>query len=106
MGNKINSKVLKNQKGQSSVEYVLLLVIVVVFVNTVIGSDVFKNFFGGDSAFFQGLATGISRNYRYASIVSEDETIGESPEFAHPSFAVDGGGSSRFFVLSEEYPSL
>jgi len=105
MGNKINSKVLKNEKGQSSVEYVLLLVIVVVFVNTVIGSDIFKNFFGGESAFFQGLATGISRNYRYSTIVPESDVIGESPEFAHPSFAADGGGNSRFFVLAEEYPT-
>ncbi len=104
MGNKINSKILKKEGGQSTVEYILLLVVVLVFVNTVIRSDVFRQFFGGNSAFFQTIATGIARNYRYASIVTEDDVIGPDPVVAHPSFATDGGSGSHFFVIAEEYP--
>ena len=107
MGSKINSKVLKKEignRGQSTVEYVLLLVVVMVFVNTVIRSDTFEQFFGDNSTFFQTIATGMARSYRYADIVSEDEAIDESPSLAHPSYTQDGGSESRFFVTAEEYP--
>jgi len=104
MGNKINFKILNNQEGQSTVEYVLLLVIVLIFINTVIRSDVFARFFGNNSPFFQTMATGIARNYRFATVVTEDEVIDEEPSLAHPSFTMDGGGTSRFFVGAEEYP--
>ncbi len=104
MGNKINFKILKKEAGQSTVEYILLLVVVLVFVNTVIRSDVFRQFFGQDSTFFQTIATGISRNYRYASIVTEDDVIGPDPVVGHPSFSTDGGSDSHFFVIATEYP--
>ena len=104
MGNKISFKILKRKNGQSTVEYILLLTVVMLFVNTVIRSDVFKQFFGGNSTFFQTIATGMARNYRYASIVTESEVIGADPVLAHPSFAKDGGSDSHFFVIAEEYP--
>lgn len=104
MGNKINFKILRKEKGQSTVEYILLLVIVMVFVNTVIRSDVFQQFFGNNSSFFQTIATGMARSYRYGTLVSEDEAIGEAPEISHPTFSQDSGSESRFFVIANEYP--
>lgn len=104
MGNKISFKILKREKGQSTVEYILLLVVVMMFVNTVINSDLFKRFFGGNSPFFQTMATGIARNYRYAAVVTEGEVIGPNPVLAHPSFAKSGGSDSHFFIIAEEYP--
>ncbi len=104
MGNKISFKILKSRAGQSTVEYVLLLVVVMVFVNTVIRSETFQSFFGENSSFFNTMATGIARSYRYADVVNEDEAIEESPSLDHPSFTQDGGSNSRFFVIASEYP--
>jgi len=104
MGNKISFKILKRESGQSTVEYILLLVVVLVFVNTVIRSDVFKRFFGGNSAFFKTIASGIERNYRYAAIVKESDVIGPDPVLAHPSFSKDGGSDTNFFITIESYP--
>lgn len=104
MGNSSFYKIVKNEKGQSTVEYILLLVVVLVFVNTVIRSDTFQQFFGDNSTFFQTIATGMSRNYRYATKIPESDVIGESPVQAHPSYSQNGGSESRFFVIATEYP--
>lgn len=104
MGNKVSFKILKREHGQSTVEYILLLVVVLVFVNTVVRSDVFKRFFGGNSAFFQTIATGIGRNYRYAAVVQESDVIGPDPVQAHPSFSKNHGSDTNFFITADKYP--
>lgn len=104
MGNKKNSKIL-NKSGQSTVEYILLLVVIVTFISTVFNSRPFQEFFGEDSSFFTAIAKGIRLNYRYASVVPESDDIGLSPVKTHPSFYSNDDGASRYFSFGGgEYP--
>ncbi len=98
MGNKKNFKIL-NEAGQSAVEYILLLVVIVSFISTVFNSAVFKRFFADDSAFFTAISEGIRMNYRYSSTVPIADDIGLAPVKEHPSFYSTEGGISRFFTF-------
>lgn len=103
MGNKKDFFIL-NENGQSTVEYILLMVVVVAMISTVFNSSYFKQFFGSNSAFFTTLGAAIERNYRYASKINAESTIGEDPEQNHPSFINTETSSSRFFITKDPYP--
>ncbi|MCF8058240.1 MAG: hypothetical protein K9K67_03025 [Bacteriovoracaceae bacterium] len=106
MGNKKIINFLKNQKGQSTVEYVLLLVVVVSVFLTVFNSRKFQAFFGEDSDFFTAIAQKMKQDYRYATNVSPADDVDTSPVPNHPSFAQPDGSASRFFgyAAGEGYP--
>jgi len=107
MGSKKNINLL-NEKGQSTVEYILLLVVIVTFITTVFNSRSFKEFFGDDSAFFNAIAKGMRSNYRYSSVVPEADDIGLAPVKAHPSFFSSESNTSRFFTFDgggQPYPA-
>lgn len=84
------------RKGQSAVEYILLLAVVVALTMGVFKSKAFQDFFGDDSAFFAELARGIESNYRYGL------TLDDTSDNPHPGFYVSGG--SRFFSGRNAYP--
>ena len=62
-----------NQKGQSTVEYVLLLVVVVSLAAAFMNSDTFKKFVGKDSQLIQKLARQIVYSYRHG-LNGDDES--------------------------------
>lgn len=95
----------KGQRGQSTVEYILLLAVVVSLVSTVINSSYFKRFFGENSSFFVSLANSMERNYRYAGKVPLGEGISEDPVRDHPSFINTETSTSRFFITIGAYPN-
>lgn len=97
VGNKKPIHFLKGQKGQSTVEYVLLLAVVVSLVTSVFNSPTFQEFFGEDSQFFNAIAERMRLDYRYSTKVDSGDDIGNARPTAHPSFSQPDGSLSRFF---------
>ncbi len=100
---KISFRILNN-RGQSAVEYILLMVVLISLSLSVFNSRYFKDFFDEDGAFFETIATQIENSYRNALFVEQNNLDYNSP---HPSFYdanAGGGGGSRFFVGKNAYP--
>jgi Flp pilus assembly pilin Flp len=97
MGNKKQTHFLKSQFGQSTVEYVLLLAVVVSLFVSIFRSPAFQQFFGEDSSFFNAIAQKMRLDYRYGTNVTIDEDIGSGISTNHPTFAQPDGSASRFF---------
>ena len=95
----------KNIKGQSTVEYVLLLAVVLTFMTTIWNSKAFKDFFSKDSKFFAAISEKVRVSYRFAAVVPIDTGIGDNPIPRHPSFTI--GVDTRFFTqdASDSYPA-
>ena len=89
----------KSVSGQSTVEYLLLLVVIMSLVVTVFRSDAFNQFFAEDSAFFAKIERLIEYSYRHG-VPGGDDTVNYSGT-GHPSFY--GGGGTRFFIGRESY---
>ncbi len=106
MGNKKIFKILNSQKGQSAVEYVLLLAVVMSLFVSVFNSNRFQAFFGEDSDFFNAIARKMKQDYRYATNVSFADDVDPAPVANHPSFSQPDGSSSRFFGYApgQDYP--
>lgn len=96
----------RSDDGQSTVEYILLLAMVIGLTFTIFNSRAFKNFLGKDSNFFKVVAERIQMNYRYASRIPLADDIGSAPTADHPSFARDSS-TSRFFGYKDgqDYPA-
>lgn len=97
MGYKKYFYLLRNKKGQSTVEYILLLAVVITFMTTVWNSRSFKEFFGEDSSFFTRISQKIRIDYRYAANLPIDTDNPVTPIPIHPSFS-PGSGETRFFT--------
>lgn len=92
---------LLNSKGQSTVEYILLLAVVLSLSLVVLKSDSFQNFFGKESNFFKAMKDRVEVSYRHAYVFPiEDDTTNYSTP--HKSYAQDAN-TSRFFVGTEPY---
>lgn len=103
MGYKTEFYTLKNNSGQSTIEYVLLLAVVLTFMTTIWNSRFYKEFMGEDSEFFNGIARKIEVNYQYSVTVPIGTTTPNPPALHHPSFST--GSDSRFFTHDgENYP--
>lgn len=83
--------------GQSTVEYVLLLAVIVSIFTTIFNSRTFKGFFGDDSVFFNAIAEKMMLDYRYSTSIQLSDDIGNARTQNHPSFSQPDGSSSRFF---------
>lgn len=98
---------LKNQSGQSVVEYVLLVAVLMSFVVLVFSSDRFRGLFGTGSDFSQSFANRIACNYRFASntqVQNCSELNRAYQERIHPTY-FPSGGQTRFFGPRSPYPS-
>ncbi|GAB4015303.1 MAG: hypothetical protein Fur0010_14170 [Bdellovibrio sp.] len=90
---------LKNQQGQSTVEYLLLLLVVAVLSFSIYNSARFKNFLGPDSQFFSIVKSKIEFSYRHGHD-SQDDTGDLSN---HKTFKTDAGESRFFSTFTEAY---
>jgi len=102
---KHNSFLKYQEQGQSTVEYIMLLAVVMTLFFTIYNSGPFQAFLGEDSDFFNNISERLRLDYRYARRINADDDIGGSPVPNHPSF-VDGSGNSRFFGYKDgdSYP--
>lgn len=106
MDHKKHHRLLINREaGQSTVEYIMLLAVVMALFFTIYKSRPFQAFLGEDSDFFNNISERLRLDYRYARRIDVGDEIGSSPVPNHPSFA-DGSGASRFFGYEDgnDYP--
>jgi hypothetical protein len=99
---------LKNSKGQSLVEYVLLLVVLSSLGYSIYNTKRFKDFIAGDQGFFLTMRKGIAYSYRYGREYKNDIDFEEKMEFnyqsnKHDTYFNADQNNSRFFTGTEEY---
>ncbi len=97
---------LKNEKGQSVLEYVLLMAVVVSMGMAVFKSKVFTDFMGPNSVYFETLRKNFEFSYRYGSPPSglEDPSEGNAYASRHESYFNGSINETRFFTPVETYP--
>ena len=93
-----------NQKGQSSVEYIMLFVLTVSLVFSVLNSDAFKGYFGEQGKFATVYKNEIEFSYTNSY---QGRKAFETPDYtssSHSSYEMSPG-VSRFFGADAEYPA-
>lgn len=91
-----------DSRGQSVVEYLLLLFVIVGLSTAIIRSEGFQTIMGEDSFFFQKLKQKQEYSFRhthFTDIVDDTSYTGEHHSYINPTSNV-----SRFFAPAEEYP--
>lgn len=105
-------RVLRNNLGQSLVEYILLLAVITSFGYAFYNNKRFKNFIAGKDGLFASMQKGISYSYRYGLEYKQDPTIefNERMDFdyqtnKHDTYYNNTKNSSHFFVGQSIYPA-
>ncbi len=95
---------MKQQKGQTMVEYILLLSVVAMIVLTFYKSKLFQKYFGNRGIIGQSIKSQSEFSYRHGYMGVQDPHPKASRDGAtHPTYA-DPAGGSRFFGPREKYP--
>ena len=87
-------------RGQSTVEYILLLVVVISLASVVFKTKLFQNIFGEDSDFMATLIGRMEYAYRHGRMGEGDQLNYQR----HPTFYNQDKNESRFFSPLEPYP--
>ena len=106
-----NTVFLKNKKGQSVVEYILLLAVISSIGFSVYNNRKFKEFLGGNSGFFAELRKGMEYSYRYGRPLNAEVNYDEAMEFnygsnRHHTYYNEKSGRSHFFAGIVEYGKM
>ncbi|MFT6068885.1 MAG: Tfp pilus assembly protein PilE [Bacteriovoracaceae bacterium] len=92
-----------NQRGQTMIEYVLLLVVVMSLAAAFMNSDTYKKFVGKDSLLMQRLVKQMSYAYRHGRQGNGEDDL-STYSIDHDTYYNRDEGRSRFFTPIEEYP--
>ena len=101
---------LKNQLGQSTVEYILLLAVLVSLGFGFFHNKKFLDFINAaDGSMFESMRKGIGYSYRYgleykSSVPYDEKMIFDYKNNLHDSYTKDGT-ESRFFTGDAPYPA-
>ncbi len=100
--------ILKNQSGQSAVEYILLLAVLSALSFSVLNNAAFKDFMAGNSGLFLSIRKGMEYSYRYGVPVSPETNLDEARDFdlqsnKHDLYFNTKENASRFFSGTEPY---
>ncbi len=103
------SHILKSNRGQSVVEYILLLAVLSSLAFSVFNNRRFKDFLGGEKGFFLSLRKGIEYSYRYGRAMSADEDVEDALSFEyqtnkHDTYFNPKENKSHFFGGTSAYP--
>lgn len=98
MGCKI--KIL-NSKGQSTVEYIMLLAVTAFMVSAVYNSEAFDDYFGEGGTFAKAMTREISTMYQYG--IRTDKSYRDNYGSANHS-SYKSGKATRFFGAKDPYP--
>lgn len=90
-----------NQRGQTMIEYVLLLSVVVSLAFAFMNSDTYKKYVGKDSLLMQKLVRQMSYSYRHGR---QGEVDLSNYSTDHETYFNRDEGRSRFFTPIEKYP--
>ena len=98
-----------NENGQSLVEYVLMLFVIVAIVSTLTQSKVFKSMFGEDSEFFNAMRGYIEYTYQHGSFEKKGRTYNYTDNsLEHGTYVNEnpkkGSKSTHFFIPLDKYP--
>ena len=92
-------KALLNNKGQSTIEYVLLLVVFVSLATTVFKSQAFQDLFGENSTFFATVKNRVQFTYRHGiEGEKEDDNFDYGDAKSHFSYFNEEDNKTRFFL--------
>ncbi len=94
---------LLNSKGQSTIEYLLLLVVVASLAATVFNSAAFRNIFGNDSSFFAIMQNRIQFTYRHGLEGEKEDSFNYGDGTGHHSYYSQEDSNTRFFLPLEGY---
>lgn len=93
---------LSNQRGQSVVEYILLLAVVVSLSYTFYSNPKFKQFFGADG-FFSVMRDKIAFSYRYGYDSNTPADEFQYTSNRHHTYFNEESNASRFFSPTDPY---
>ena len=104
-----NSDLLRNSKGQSVVEYILLLAVISSLTFALYNSRNFKEFIKGDVGFFDAIRKRMEYSYRYGRELDADVDYDQAMSFdygsnKHDTYYNAKENSSRFFAGQDVYP--
>ena len=91
----------KKNKGQSTVEYIMLLAVITSIVVSVVNSDWFKQFFGPDSEVFERMKSYMEYTYRHG-LPGQNGVADYGYGQEHETYFKDG--QTRFFYPKDRYP--
>ena len=91
------------EKGQSTIEYILLLAVVMLMISVVFKSPLFSDLLGKDSSFFKILKDRMEFSYRYTHAGAREDSGLENISSAaqHESYAKNS--KSRFAGATSAY---
>jgi hypothetical protein len=100
---------MKKSNGQSTVEYILMMLVITSVMFAVVNSDRFKEFFGEDSNFFKAIKKYIEFTYQHGAHGSDTADYNYSdPSLEHGVYVNEnpkkGAKSTRFFIPKAKYP--
>lgn len=98
--------VLKSERGQTMVEYILLLVVAVSLVLTFYNSKAFQRLFGERGEVAQNIKSESEFSYRHAFVRGKpDVDVPLQRDITeHPSYTNLNTGETRFFGPKQPYP--
>ena len=96
-------QILRNSDGQSVVEYILLLLVIVSLSLTIYNNPRFREFLGPNSEFFTAVKDNVQYSYRHGLQGFQDNTSYNGTN--HPTYFNDDQGQTRFFIPRERYPA-
>lgn len=96
---------VNDQKGQSVVEYLLLMGVVVALSFTFFHSALFKSYFSGEGDVFTTFRKTLEYSYRNGLPGMDQVPAGTYPQsYVHPSYVNQPAGMTRFFGPVNKYP--
>lgn len=98
--------VVKNQSGQTMVEYILLLVVAISLVITFYNSEAYRRLFGEQGEIGKKIKQESEFSYRHAFIEGRPATdnLPSRDISNHPSYKDTEDGGTRFFGPIQAYP--
>lgn len=100
--------VVRSEKGQTVVEYILLLSVAVSLVLTIYRSESFKRIFGEQGTLGKQVKSQSEYSYRHAGPKANADVVDIARDnkdgAAHPSYTDPAAGGTRFFGPKTAYP--
>ena len=108
MAKSFSSRILKNNLGQTAVEYILLLAVITSLSYTFYNNKRFKDFLAGKDGMFATMKKGMSYSYRYGLEYKQDISFDTKMNFnysdkSHDTYYNATENSSHFFTGLEAY---
>lgn len=102
------NKIISSKKGQSAVEYILLLGVISALGVTIINNKRFKDFIAGQDGLFAIMKKGMAYSYCYGR-ENDSTDVDQKLNFDyksknHDTYYNSTGGHTHFFTNKAKYP--